>query len=467
MIAMFKWLDGTWDQVKGQLRLDLEHLESAINQRHGATFNDDNTLKVDTVAGDASEDTRYISNEGTNHSPLWALVNLAIGVKNRLKFENLTAATNTKKLLGRGSASTGDFQELTPGAGLDIVGTQLVATGSASTLAAPNSGLFPLDGEDAETPIGLPLSSFGGVKRTGAVAAVGNLVVFADANGDTVRDGGSPASPAGGYLISSNGNPQGVTSAAVGTEYIDTVTGYHYGKAVGSGNTGWYYLPNRGAGLVNSLPHWSIRATEDWASTVVGACDGIDGHTSYAGASTSTSRQADDLYTQFASSTTAGNNGGTFAPNGFAVSRMKWAMDFDFVTKILTDSTLTNVRIFVGLSDTDPTNSDTWGGRTIGFTYRAGTDTQWVGLSNDNTTQSVTANIAAIAVSTVYILRIRYVSGVAYFSVNDGAETSKATNIPTGASIPYWLWSANNSAGGVGSSRSLYVARSGCTYGTI
>lgn len=46
---MFKWLNGTWDQAKGYLREDLNHLEAAINQRWAATFSDDNLLKVGAI----------------------------------------------------------------------------------------------------------------------------------------------------------------------------------------------------------------------------------------------------------------------------------------------------------------------------------------------------------------------------------------------------------------------------------
>ena len=49
MIAMFRWLSGSWETARGFLRDDLQHLESALNQRWNATFGDDNILDEGAV----------------------------------------------------------------------------------------------------------------------------------------------------------------------------------------------------------------------------------------------------------------------------------------------------------------------------------------------------------------------------------------------------------------------------------
>lgn len=415
----------------------------------------------------------------------------------------------TAKLLGRTTAATGAVEEISVGTGLTMSAGSLTATGTGGTVTttgSPASGnLTKFSGATAVTNADLTgdVTTSGGV----ATAIASNAVVTAkilDANvtlakianaaasskllGSGASGSGAPyaeltlgsgltmsgttlSASAAGVFLTNAGNPQGVLTANAGVLCTDTTNGVLYKKLTGTGNTGWYREIATGPGIAADIPYWVIRAYEDWPTSITtgnaGGTLGIIQKTGYAGSTVAISSQVDDLYIQWTSSTTLGNNGGMWLPQNFAASRQLWAMDFDFSIKILTGASITNVRIFVGLSTSDPTNSDTWGGRTIGFAYRTGTDTQWVGITNDGTTQSATASIAAIAASTTYVLRIRFVSGITYFSVNNGAETSKATNIPTGATLPYWIWVANNSAGGGGSARSLSFARAGCTYGSV
>lgn len=46
MIALLKYLGGPWEIARGYLRTDLEHIETALNQRWGETFGDNNVLGV-------------------------------------------------------------------------------------------------------------------------------------------------------------------------------------------------------------------------------------------------------------------------------------------------------------------------------------------------------------------------------------------------------------------------------------
>lgn len=125
MISLLKILDLPWEKARGFLRLDLDFIESALNARWAQTFGDSNLLQSSTVSGDYSQDSRYISNQGTDHQPLWDQVNLANGVKGRLPFSHLVAATSPAVLVGRRSGSTGDFEQITPGVGVAIHGTTL------------------------------------------------------------------------------------------------------------------------------------------------------------------------------------------------------------------------------------------------------------------------------------------------------------------------------------------------------
>lgn len=100
---------------------------------------------------------------------------------------------------------------------------------------------------------------------------------------------------------------------------------------------------------------------------------------------------------------------------------------------IKTGDSIEAIRIFVYLSSLTATqgNGDTFSGEAIGFRFStvAG-DGGWVGVTRDGTTQSVTATVAPIAVSTRYKLTIRVKDSTVYFSVNDGAEVSTASSLP-------------------------------------
>ena len=71
--------------------------------------------------------TRYLANTGSG-IPAWDQIDLTNGVKNRVPYANVTAATAASRLLGRGSAGGGgDWQEVSLGTGLTLTGTVLSA----------------------------------------------------------------------------------------------------------------------------------------------------------------------------------------------------------------------------------------------------------------------------------------------------------------------------------------------------
>jgi hypothetical protein len=88
-----------------------------------------NGLPADIVAAAAS----VVLKRNAANALEFAKADLAADVTGRLPYANLTAATAASRLLGRGSAGgAGDWEEVTLGAGLTMVGTELSATASGS-----------------------------------------------------------------------------------------------------------------------------------------------------------------------------------------------------------------------------------------------------------------------------------------------------------------------------------------------
>jgi len=96
---------------------------------------------------------------------------------------------------------------------------------------------------------------------------------------------------------------------------------------------------------------------------------------------------------------------------------------------IRTKSSVANIRFLIGwLAAASPTGtgSDALGGKGIVFRFSTVTpDAGWVGVTNDGTTETVSASAGAVAASTGYLLKIDLSDGVnALFSVNNGAPVS-------------------------------------------
>jgi hypothetical protein len=74
--------------------------------------------------------TTTVLHGNASGNPSFGAVSLTADVTGALPYANLTAATAASRLLGRGSASAGAWQELTLGTNLSITGTTLNAAGS-------------------------------------------------------------------------------------------------------------------------------------------------------------------------------------------------------------------------------------------------------------------------------------------------------------------------------------------------
>jgi hypothetical protein len=130
----------------------------------------------------------------------------------------------------------------------------------------------------------------------------------------------------------------------------------------------------------------------------------------------------------------AGNLGG-WVTTSFNLIRPSFDPAIEIYIK--TSADLSAQRDWIGLISADITNVDdpAAGTKFIGFRYSSvAVDPGWMPVLDDGTTMNVgTALGGAIAINTVYKMKIRLVSGgtpTAYFSVNDSAEQAMQTNFP-------------------------------------
>jgi hypothetical protein len=152
-----------------------------------------------------------------------------------------------------------------------------------------------------------------------------------------------------------------------------------------------------------------------------------------------------------------------FCPVGTNVPHdLIWDFDCSFVIRTFSDI---GGRHILGVSQ-GLANADAPAEAGCFFRYStSATDGGWRAFCHDGTTQSARSGIISpIAISTRYLLRIRKVSGVAFFSINGGPETAINTNVPvltrTGVGPKYRV---TNLGGGLST---LYFSRAWCVFGT-
>ncbi len=179
---------------------------------------------------------------------------------------------------------------------------------------------------------------------------------------------------------------------------------------------------------VGSIPNgrksWSVNAA---AATI--AAVGIVAPTATVA---TISNDTDSTYINFATTAAIGNIAGLISTT-FNLVRPNY--DPTFIAVIRTGADITNLRLFVGLFATAPTNADNPPNNSICFRYSApAADGGWRGICRDAAAQTVSAQIGAnLAANTRYVLKFRKEASTVYFSVDNGSETAVATNLPAGA----------------------------------
>lgn len=180
---------------------------------------------------------------------------------------------------------------------------------------------------------------------------------------------------------------------------------------------------------LNVAPNYRIRRSMMLAAVSASAATSYAMNFSSAAASTTGATQVDGYYVTIATTAVAGN----LAGYTFNTSQQHTSTAYNpiFEAVIRTGATITSSRLWIGLINGTPPNSDTLGINGVAFRFN-GTG-GWVPVAY-NGTQTTGSAIGTVAVSTFYRLRIRVVSATstAYFSVNDGTEQVVSTNVPTG-----------------------------------
>lgn len=144
---------------------------------------------------DASDQRSLTNNGGT---PTWALVDVSKGITGRMPFANLIAATATQRVVGRNTAGTGSFEEVTLSQLLDWVGAAAqgdILYRNATTwvrLPAGTAGQFLQTAGNTANPV------WAGISSTNLpLATTSHLEYTVDISGSMKSNRGLVGSPSG------------------------------------------------------------------------------------------------------------------------------------------------------------------------------------------------------------------------------------------------------------------------------
>jgi hypothetical protein len=180
-LSLKKTLWSQWERARGPLNEDLKTIEVVLND-FIAFMTAGGTLNPFAIGGDPTPKTRYVANTGPGNSPKWDQVDLSNGVKSFLSLTHLGPASSVSVLVGRGSVPpTGAFEEIQLGAGLNMAGTVLSASGAVS---AAGLALALYEGHDDDGGVLMPpgggAGSVGPTGPTGPAGAAGATVFGMD-----------------------------------------------------------------------------------------------------------------------------------------------------------------------------------------------------------------------------------------------------------------------------------------------
>lgn len=180
----------------------------------------------------------------------------------------------------------------------------------------------------------------------------------------------------------------------------------------------------------------------------------------------SLSNQADSTYVNLLTGSSVGNAAGPLSAT-FDLTRRQYNPVFEWIMMtgpVAAD--IQNMKFWLGLFQQAPTNVATLAGSTaaVAFRFVDGTDTNWMGVCNDGTTQAAAVSTGvAVAANTRYKFRIRIETtpGIAYFSVNDSSEVTISVNLPSASqNLGYALYALTNT----GSGKNFLFSRAMCTF---
>lgn len=313
------------------------------------------------------------------------------------------------------------------------------------------------------------------------VAAVRGVILDVTSNVATgaldfaVKDTGDPTAvfetvkmrlrPKGSLEFFGTGHPQGVVAAPIGALFVDSNTGYAYDKLGGAATVyGWYLRMPGGAAYGRKGP-LAWQNTFSGISADASAAVRTMGFGPFQGGGADTATDAlaptnnqgnsvrtvvsSKLFGEFLTAAVTANS--TYL-SGASSGGIKWLDDdLDLCLCMCTGSDIASLRFWFGMSTAVIGDADTIGLTNGAIMFRYSTpaaDGGWVGFTSDaGGGSSVTATVAAIAASTIYSLRIRFVrqgTPTVYFSVNDGTEISTTTRIPPTGKLSFPIFGATS-----------------------